>query len=63
VRLSIDTLEANAMALPNSAAKAEFFPARTDISVPPGVVGPDSYSFEVNAFVVRRETVSLSSIR
>jgi glyoxylase-like metal-dependent hydrolase (beta-lactamase superfamily II) len=42
------------MALPDSAAKAEFFPARTDIYVPPGVVGPDSYSFEVNAFVVRR---------
>jgi glyoxylase-like metal-dependent hydrolase (beta-lactamase superfamily II) len=42
------------MALPNSAAGAEFFPARTDIYVPPGVVGPDSYSFEVNAFVVRR---------
>ena len=42
------------MALPNSAAGAEFFPARTDIYVPPGVAGPDSYSFEVNAFVVRR---------
>jgi glyoxylase-like metal-dependent hydrolase (beta-lactamase superfamily II) len=42
------------MALPNSAAGAEFFPARTDIYVPPGVVGPDSYSFEVNAFAVRR---------
>jgi glyoxylase-like metal-dependent hydrolase (beta-lactamase superfamily II) len=42
------------MALPNSAAGAEFFQARTDIYVPPGVVGPDSYSFEVNAFVVRR---------
>jgi glyoxylase-like metal-dependent hydrolase (beta-lactamase superfamily II) len=42
------------MALPNSAAGAEFFPARTDMYVPPGVVGPDSYSFEVNAFVVRR---------
>jgi glyoxylase-like metal-dependent hydrolase (beta-lactamase superfamily II) len=42
------------MALPNSAAGAEFFPARTDIYVPPGVVGTDSYSFEVNSFVVRR---------
>jgi glyoxylase-like metal-dependent hydrolase (beta-lactamase superfamily II) len=42
------------MALPTDAAGAEFFPARTDIYVPPGVVGPDSYSFEVNAFVVRR---------
>jgi glyoxylase-like metal-dependent hydrolase (beta-lactamase superfamily II) len=42
------------MALPADAAGAEFFPARTDIYVPPGLVGPDSYSFEVNAFVVRR---------
>jgi glyoxylase-like metal-dependent hydrolase (beta-lactamase superfamily II) len=42
------------MASPTDAAGAEFFPARTDIYVPPGVVGPDSYSFEVNAFVVRR---------
>lgn len=42
------------MASPNSAAGAEFFPARTDIYVPPGVVGPASHSFEVNSFVVRR---------
>ena len=51
------------MALPNSAAGAEFFPARTDIYVPPGVVGPNSYSFEVNASLSGAEAVSLSSIR
>jgi glyoxylase-like metal-dependent hydrolase (beta-lactamase superfamily II) len=42
------------MASPIDVAGAEFFPARADIFVPPGVVGPESLSFDVNAFVVRR---------
>lgn len=32
---------------------SEFFPARADILVPAGVVGPESFSFQVQAFVVR----------
>ena len=42
------------MSSPIDVAGAEFFPARADIFVPPGVVGPESLSFDVNAFVVRR---------
>ena len=38
----------------DSTVAAEFFPARADIVLPPGVVGPESFSFNVNAFVVRR---------
>jgi glyoxylase-like metal-dependent hydrolase (beta-lactamase superfamily II) len=38
----------------NPAVAAKFFPARAEIVLPPGVVGPESFSFNVNAFVVRR---------
>jgi hypothetical protein len=42
------------MAAPIDVEQAEFFPARADIHVPPGVLGPASVSFDVRAFVVRR---------
>ncbi len=33
---------------------AEFFAARADIVLPAGVIGPEPFSFDVQAFVVRR---------
>lgn len=42
------------ISLPNTDVSAEFFAARADIVIPPGVMGPESFSFDVHAFVVRR---------
>jgi len=42
------------MSAPQHAVAAEFFPAPADIYLPPGVAGPESFSFSVNAFVIRR---------
>lgn len=42
------------MASAREVSGVEFFPARADIFVPPGVVGPKSMSFDVQAFVVKR---------
>lgn len=39
---------------PSDGVTAEFFPARADIVLPRGVLGPESFSFNVNAFVLRR---------
>jgi glyoxylase-like metal-dependent hydrolase (beta-lactamase superfamily II) len=42
------------MAARMDVAQTKFFPARAEIHVPPGVLGPESVSFDVRAFVVRR---------
>lgn len=42
------------MAAPRNGPSLGIFPARADISVPAGVVGPEAFSFDVHAFVVRR---------
>lgn len=43
------------MSQPKDLAEMGYFPARADISIPAGAVGSEASSFDVHAFVIRRE--------